>query len=278
MNLIPQTSDPNRVPLNHKSIVARYEQLRKVGVRLSTLLVSRLTRDMMYEGAKRLGIFHKGKIVFDNESQVPILMDYCIFNIHRQGRNSVEKYLLESPPASDPTEVDYWNAMQTAKYTVMVVESVERGLGCYVKDLATGSRHLLVDIGLSRSANTGFGMSTRLLNYGDFVTTGGAALPMGNFGKGAEDLSTQLRDILIAEDFDPATLISAGFSEDTSSLIRYDEASNNAQRTNREDRRLPTEPVPGRKKQLQKQLASLTASNQRCRCGSGKMYKNCCGK
>ncbi len=97
MNLIKSPSDLTLSSVDLNSLVARYKKPRQTSVRLGNLFVKRLTRDIMYEGAKKIGILHKGTFFFDNESQAAVLMDYCLYNTRREGRNSVERYLSESP-------------------------------------------------------------------------------------------------------------------------------------------------------------------------------------
>ena len=55
--------------------VAEYQRLRRIRLRLNHELASRLPRDVVNEGAKKIGIFQRGKIVLDCEDQVAVLMD-----------------------------------------------------------------------------------------------------------------------------------------------------------------------------------------------------------
>jgi len=49
-----------------KDIVAHYRRLRPIRLRLNNELVRRLSRDVLNEGAKRIGILRGGTFVFDN--------------------------------------------------------------------------------------------------------------------------------------------------------------------------------------------------------------------
>ena len=79
-------------------IVARYKHLRAVGQTLSHKLVQRLSKDVLHEGGRKLGLLKKDILVFDSEDETAILMDYCIYDVRRQGRNDSElrKALVQS--------------------------------------------------------------------------------------------------------------------------------------------------------------------------------------
>ena len=162
-----------------KDVVAQYKRLRPIRLRLNNELVERIPIDALKEGAKRIGLLHNGTFVFENEDESSVLMDYCIYNVHRNGRNAVEQYLYDCPPAADTDEMTCLRAMEHAKYTLAAVIHVIPGVGCHVRDLFTEDTRLLVDMGLSKTAQPGAVMATRVLDFGDFMATGGAALPLG---------------------------------------------------------------------------------------------------
>jgi hypothetical protein len=260
-----------------KHLVATYQRLRPERLRLNQELVRRLSRDVLEEGGKRLGILRDGVFVFRNEDETSVLMDYCIYNVYRQGRNAVDVYICDSPLDPDSDESICLRAMQSATYAVVAVLSVEPGVGCHVRNLFTEETWLLVDIGFSQTAQPGAIIATRLLDFGSYVATGGAALPMGILDE-ARLAECQATIIAGMDDagFDPAPLIRACLRSGASSAIRYEES---------DARRLPdtANPKPTRSlSQRRKALAQLTTrkslSNRRCACGSGKMFKNCCGK
>src|SRR3989304_2643233 len=170
-----------------RDIVAHYQRLRPIRLRLNNELVRRLSRDVLKDGAKRIGILRGGRFVFDNEDETSVLMDYCIYAVYREGRNAVEQYLCNCPPDPESDEMACLRAMQHATYALVAVLRVDPGVGCHVRNLFTEETRLLVDIGFSETAQPGTLMATRILDYGDFVTTSGAALPLGILDNGALD-------------------------------------------------------------------------------------------
>jgi hypothetical protein len=168
--------------------------------------------------------------------------------------------------------------MQHATYTVVAVLRVEPGVGCHVRNLFTEETRLLVDSGFSKTAQPGATILTRLLDFGDFVATGGAALPLGILNNDELDEWQQKLSAGVDDDrFDPAPLICACLQQGASSHIRYE----GMEPQRRIDAGVGSSPVgisAKRRRNLEKHHTSKPVGNRRCKCGSGKMVKNCCGK
>lgn len=261
-----------------RDIVDQYKRLRPVQVRLNNHLAGSLTRDVLDEGGKKLGFLRGGTFVFDDVDQTSVLMDYCIYNVFRNGRNAVEQYCSDNPPDPDSDEMVCLRAMQSATYAMIAVKRVERGVGCQIENFFTEEEQLLIDMGFSASAKAGLVIATRLVNFGNYVATGGAALPLGVINSG--DLAKWRNEIRTGVDdprFDPATLIRACLEKGASSNVRYQEVGK--QRRSDAGVFVPS-PVhsAGRTNAALNSLVGKSVSNRRCKCGSGKMYKNCCGK
>jgi len=275
------SNDPASKDAAPKDIVARYRGLRSIRSRLNDELVHRLSTETLKEGAKRLGILRDGMFVFDNEDESSVLMDYCIYDVYRKGRNAVEQYLCDSAPDPDSDEMACLHAMQHATYALIAVTRVEPGVGCHVRNLFTEETRLLVDSGFSKTAQPGATIITRLLDFGDFIATGGAALPLGILDNDELDQwQRKLRAGVNEDRFDPAPLIRACLQNGASSHIRY-EGNEGRETQRRIDVGESASPVKISAKQsraLEKQYTSKTKTNRRCKCGSGKMVKNCCGK
>jgi hypothetical protein len=258
-----------------KELVSRYQRLRPIRMRLNHAITRLLSKDMIHEGARRLGMLRGDVIYFDDEDQTSVLMDYCVHDVCHNGRNAVEQYLCESPPDPDSDEMDCLRAKQHATYSLVVVLRVEPGVGCDVRNLFTDETRLLVDVGLSQSAQPGLLLATRLLDFGDFITTGGAALPIGVLDENEVDEWVQRISAGVhEEDFDPAPIIRECLERGSSSYIRYEDAQ--TPRRSRPQRKYSLQGVVARRRQDRKEKPPL--ATRRCRCGSGKMFKNCCGK
>ena len=258
-------------------IFARYQRFRPIRLRLNSELVRRLPQDALNEGAKKLGMLRRGVLVFENEDETCVLMDYCVYDVQRKGRNAVEQYLCDCPPDPASDEMACLRAMQLAKYTLVVVLRVEPGVGCHVRNLFTDETRLLVDSGFSNTARPGTLMATRLLDFGDFVATSGP-LPVGNLDDNAlEQWQRTLRAGENDDCYDPAELIRGCLERGALSHVRYEEINTESRSdVGRDSLQAVTsnQRVPA----VAKRHAGKPVANRRCRCGSGKMFKNCCGK
>jgi len=248
-------------------IVSRYKHLRAVGRRLNDKLVQRLSRDVLDEGGRKLGIFQGDVFVFNSEDETSVLMDYCLYDVRRQGRNAIEQYLIESPPDPESDEMVCLGAMQHAIYSLFIVESVVRGLGVTVRDLCSDETILVVDLAFGSTAEPGLVLASRLLFHDGFAMTGGAALPIGVPPEEEREAITQkLSQVLTSHKdgcLDPAPLIQACLERGCSSDIHYQG---------------PTGERAGRPHQRSRNPSGKSARNAPCPCGSGKKYKHCCLK
>ena len=261
-----QTDSANQVS-NLKHLVDRYQRLRPTQFKLNNKLVTLLDTDVLNECGRRLGMLRGGVFYFDDEDQSSVLMDYCIYNGTRRGRNAVEQYLVDNPPDDDSDEMTCLRAMQRATYTLLAVLEVVPGVGCRVHDLFTDETRLLIDLGLSMSAVRGLVVATRLLDHGEYVTTGGAALPFAELDDAKmEAFQRKMRQGIPDANFDPAVLIRKALQ--SSPRIAYKDSTGS----------VPARSPGERSRALEARRAGKKAANRRCRCGSGKMYKNCCGK
>ena len=87
-------NDPDTNVINRAEIISRYKHLRAVGRKLNHKMVERLSKDVLHEGGKKLGILRKNVLVFNSEDESAVLMDYCIYDVRRNGRNAVKQYLV----------------------------------------------------------------------------------------------------------------------------------------------------------------------------------------
>ena len=259
--------DPLHDLLDRKELVARYRRLRKVSIALNQRLVERFPGDVMRDGGKKLGFLQRDIFMFDSEEDSSILMDYCMYHVHRQGRNAVEQYLADFPTRDNADEAACLDAMLQAKYSAFVVQDVVRGLGTVMQDIQSKETHLVVDLLMGDGGvEVGTILATRLLPHADFWMTGGASLPVAMMTEGNEEEVTRLILPMLkrraGEELDPAVLIRTCLKLRFESLLEYEELEEV-----REFLPLEVKPRFTRVRPLR---------NGKCPCGSGRKYKNCC--
>jgi hypothetical protein len=251
----------------HREIISRYKHLRTVGIEVNNKLVSRLSKEALQEGARKLGMLRRGMFVFDSEDETSVLMDYCLHDVRSEGRNAIEHYLIDSPPELESDEMACLRAKQHSIYSLFMVESVERGFGVRVRDLLSNEVHFVVDIGLGSTCRPDLVFASRLLRHDNFTMTGGAALPVGILHPQQRD--SRLKQLVAgirpdkAGHFDPAPLIRACLSLGSSAHVRYQD---------------PTGHLAEQQRLSNESSIAKVPRNASCPCGSGKKFKNCCMK
>jgi hypothetical protein len=82
--------------------LARYRQLRTTQRELNRTLTRMLPDDAIRECGTRLGVYRDDALVFGSESEVSVLMDYCVYDYRRDGQNVIERYTSETAIPGDP--------------------------------------------------------------------------------------------------------------------------------------------------------------------------------
>jgi hypothetical protein len=257
----------------HASKLVRYKHLRHVGLELNNRLVASLSKNALEEGGKALGILRNGVFVLGNEDESNVLMDYCLHDVREDGINAIERFLAKSPPAPGSDELLILQAKRAAWYSLFVVEQAEPGVGVHVRDLLRQQQLFLTDMGLGSSAPAGAVLASRIMTIEGIHATTGAALPLGIFPAAAQQqiLSTLANAFLGA---DLASLPPEDASRLAAMVIQGCLKSGSADRVRYE--------TPGVQSERRVKVGAVRSGrrigrNDRCPCGSGRKFKQCCG-
>ena len=256
---------------DYRAIVSRYKRLRAVSIDLNNKLVERLPSDVIDEGGRKLGMIRGKALFFESESALSVLMDYCLYDVRRRGVNAIEQYLIDSPPDPESDEMEYLRAMQHARYSMVLVESVIRGVGVKVCDILAQEQLLLVDMGFARTGVPGALLAARLLYPDGFTMTSGAGLPIGvvRESKREEATADLTRSVVCDPDgnFDPAPLIRRCLQDGCAGQIQYQDPTGRI-----------IGPTTGPTHFASTGPPRRFNKNSPCACGSGRKYKQCCMK
>ena len=255
-------------------LIARYKRLRGVSRKLHEGMMEYVEKDAFQQCGKRLGILRDGILVFQSEDQSSVLMDHCIHDHCVNGRTTVERYLAAHPPAPGTDEELVLKAMASARYSILQVREVVKGVGIRALDALHNDQLLVVDLGLSETAVEGVVLATRVFVFDDFAMTGGAALVAdpGALSQIQAHLERTCvrRGIRSFGDLSPderckfhGAIIRSCLESEAASRVEYEDVVEPEQRA-------PDPPVdrPG----------PQVGRNAPCPCGSGKKFKKCCGR
>jgi len=253
--------------LDYKDIARRYVRTRAITFKLNQKLVGLLSKGIIQQAAKQIGILIKETIVFRNEDESSVLMDFAIHECRVDGKNAFDRYLLLNPPAPDSEEAAVFASVQRGYFSVFGVESVVPGFGVHVRDFVNNGSHFLADKGFSQTAEAGLVVASRVFPFADYLMTGGAGLPVN---------SATFRQII-------------KILPDVGSRSGGNEPRRNHPEFNAEVIRLCLSAVgapkiryqgveeAGTDMQAEAFPRRQTGRNEPCPCGSGKKYKKCCG-
>lgn len=159
------------------ALLRRYDVLRNAQRRLHSEALAFLSRRDILEGAKELGMVDGDRLVFGSEHEMAVTMDHCLYDLRRNGRRAIDRYLAQARFELGSPELELAAAMPHARYSVFVVEDVYRGAGLGLRDLLRQEPVRLLDRNLSETAEAGMALATRILLFDDFGMTTGAGLP-----------------------------------------------------------------------------------------------------
>ncbi len=155
-----------------------YKAYRKEGRRLNQEIVeSCIDKDLMEKSAKMLGIIgKKGIILFENEEEANVLMDFAIYEILLDGE-SVIKIYSDTVGGKNKMETEILDAM-VASYTSLfrVISTRKEQSLVILEDILHEGRIIeLTDMGLSQSLHQEVLIFTRIVPFAEFNMTAGIA-------------------------------------------------------------------------------------------------------
>jgi len=162
----------------YSELVEKYKRFREVNREFNNILTRKVSKNAIHNCGIKLGIMRGDTLVFEDEQEMDVLIDYCIYDYYENGQNAVSRYMSESPPSPGSDEYVVLKAMSEAFYTLVQIEQILKGVGVQADDLFGERRYLLTDTGLGKTGVKGLVIATRLLPFADFVMTSGAPLPI----------------------------------------------------------------------------------------------------
>jgi hypothetical protein len=243
------------------SDVERYQRLRRLTRDLNHRILNTIPRIALQEVGEAIGILHRGVLMFNSEDETSIHMDCCLYDWMQNGKNLVEKYAENHPPAPGTEEDELLHAYLQAQYRIVAPQSAVQGAGAYTVDLLSAEELFIMDIGLSHNP-LDVAYATRTIPLGQFWITSGAALPTGRTAIGSAIERLKKKRFLVDGKFTDShkaalILVRTLLEHGASRHIAYESAD-------------------GADAPEQRVSAYTPSRNSPCPCGSGKRYKRCC--
>jgi hypothetical protein len=142
------------------------------------ILVKQLPKAAVPECGKKLGIFKAGTLILNNDDEIAILYDYCIYHYRRDGKTVIDRYLLNSPPPADSVDMEVLQTMRSAYYSLFKIMDILPHKGARLLNLVDGETIDLIDIGISETGSPGIFLVGRILPFPDFNMSSGTLIPV----------------------------------------------------------------------------------------------------
>ena len=269
--------------IDRAGLLADYYRLREVSRSLHNRLIKQIPKLVLTSSAERLGLLSPGPgrhskevLLLEDEYEISVLMDYCLYHGRRDGRTVIDQALAEAQPAAGSDELLLLQAMQEARFSVFAVEESAPGIGVQVRDVLRDEPLFLVDIGFSQTADPGLVLAGNVISLPGLSMTTGAMLPVDRTI--LEDLLQQLPTRFATATIGQFRQLSPNDqSELAACVICACLAGGAASYVEPRDVKtgLHEPPLPHGS---HPRAARRPPRNAPCPCGSGQKFKRCCGR
>ncbi|MEA3411516.1 MAG: hypothetical protein U9R74_08245 [Pseudomonadota bacterium] len=164
--------------LDTDEVYERYLRFRAVGKKLHTELVPLLRRKEIFRCAKELGLLRKKTLIFADENDLSVLMDYCIHN-PSGGKSCIDIHIERSSPEPDSDEMMSLLALRESFFSILRLTGIEKGFLCHATDFLRSRNIVLIDVGFGATGQPGVMLSTQLKRLPGteyYMTTGAPML------------------------------------------------------------------------------------------------------
>jgi hypothetical protein len=157
------------------TLVKEYKAYRRAYREMNHKIMEKyLKHDQLLRSAKLLGVVQRGTMVFENEEETNVLMDFALHEYREHDKNAIALY-REKIGGESAMERAILNALLSSHTSVFRISAVSPSESITsLRDLLSeGQPVRLLDIGLSQCATPGFLIFVRLVPYKDmFITSG----------------------------------------------------------------------------------------------------------
>lgn len=166
-------------------IIKQYKQYRRASMKLNNKIIESADKELFGKSAALLNMLEDNTIVFEEDYEQDVLMDFII-NEHINGCKSTAEAFLQSKSLENDMERYILNALISSYTSLFKVESILRDEKVTIlNDILNEKDEIkLIDINLSETAYPGMLLFMRIMPFETFNMTSGLSFP---FPAGRED-------------------------------------------------------------------------------------------
>lgn len=187
-------------------LLADYQTRRKRLDEIVTRLAKELPPAMLEQTARLVHRWHNGALRVEQEGELALIHDFCIFTRRRWFKTSAEWFVAFRRPAAPSIDATLFPALRSTRYALFKVDGIRLGVGLKGRDLVRDEPCFLVDPPASRQWKIGYIIGARLLRFGELAMTTGVALPAGQSSSSGPSQALSLMLHMIGVDALPARI------------------------------------------------------------------------
>ncbi len=157
-----------------------YQQFREILKDIHQDLLFTDPKNMIEYAGKRLELANGKSMFVETEHEMNVLMDYGLFQYHKNGNNIAERYYNLRHELYSGQKLETLRALKNTKFSFLQIIKPLPENGLVVKDLLTDETFLMIDTGLCKVAQLrqNHAILTHYLRMPEFIMTTGASTPV----------------------------------------------------------------------------------------------------
>jgi hypothetical protein len=174
--------------------ITEYRKNREESMKLIHMIIEKIPKENLSYAGKMLGMMHNGTLMFEDEFDSSVLMDYCIYEKNSRGKRFIDEFYDSDIKLKSNLE-DLLEGKVDSTISLYEVKSVNPETSVILlTDLLTerASEIAFMDLGLSQTAKIGMVFFTRIIPIGDSYMSSGVSFAFA--GK-----TQLLKDIALAK-------------------------------------------------------------------------------
>ena len=108
--------------MTREDVLARYRHLRAIAVRHNSAATGFVSRPVVLETAKRLGLAERRMLVASNEEEMTLVFDLVLHTAREARSRALDRYARATPPSPGSDEARMLDAMRHARFSIWRVE------------------------------------------------------------------------------------------------------------------------------------------------------------
>ena len=164
--------------MTRDEVLQRYRHLRLISIGHHSGALKFLSRQVLLEHAKRLGLAAGGILVAENEAEMTLVFDLALYTAKERRSRALDRYARATPlpPGSDAARM--LEAMRHARFSVWRINQRHETAGLIITDVLREAEVWLVDEQLETSAPEGLSFAGRICQPDDFAMSCGVVVPV----------------------------------------------------------------------------------------------------